>query len=60
MTEDTEYENNLEKWNPNKTYYADSTITYNGKVYEAKWWTKGDIPNEKVANPWETPWKLIK
>ncbi|PAB58998.1 carbohydrate-binding protein [Anaeromicrobium sediminis] len=52
-------ENNWEKWNPTMAYHAGSKVTYKGKVYEAKWWTKGDMPDKKVVNPWETPWQLV-
>ena len=28
-------------------------------VYEAKWWTQGDLPDNPVLQAWETPWQLI-
>ena len=67
IDETKEYENNFdslkdnwEKWNPKETYYSGSQVTYNNKMYEAKWWTKGDDPSKNVTNSWETPWKSIK
>jgi chitinase len=28
-------------------------------VYEAKWWTQGELPDNPVLQSWQTPWKLI-
>ena len=28
-------------------------------MYIAKWWTKGDLPDNPVLNDWETPWQLV-
>ncbi|MGU9537574.1 chitinase [Clostridium tepidum] len=47
-------------YNPNKEYYAGDKVSYKGKIYKAKWWTKGFAPDTKVANSWETPWELVK
>ncbi|WDV45144.1 glycosyl hydrolase family 18 protein [Clostridiaceae bacterium M8S5] len=49
----------IDPWNSNIVYWGGEQVTYNGKVYEAKWWTRGDVPDKPVANPWETPWKLV-
>ena len=28
-------------------------------VYEAKWWTQGDQPDNPVLQDWQTPWTLL-
>lgn len=49
----------LQEWNSSTVYWGGSQVTYKGKTYEAKWWTQGDAPDKAVANPWETPWKIV-
>lgn len=46
-------------WRPTDIYVAGDRVMYNGKLYEAKWWTKNFEPNKKVSKSWETPWKEI-
>jgi chitinase len=46
-------------WDPETTYLAGTKVTWHRNVYEAKWWTKGDLPDDAVLEAWETPWKLI-
>lgn len=48
------------EWDVNKTYVAGDEVTYDGKTYVAKWWTKGDLPTKEVNYPWETPWERVK
>lgn len=45
-------------WQSDKVYWGGDEVQYNGDVYKAKWWTKGDRPDKKVANTWDTPWEL--
>jgi hypothetical protein len=40
-------------WDSNKAYKAGDRVVYNGSTYEAKWWTKGNVPSSSDA------WKLI-
>ncbi|NFK79214.1 enhancing factor [Clostridium botulinum] len=47
------------EWNPSKSYNTGDKVSYKGKIYKAKWWSKGFAPDTKVQNPWETPWELI-
>lgn len=49
----------MDEWNKTDVYWGGDRVTYNGNVYEAKWWTKGDEPGKSVANPWDTPWMLM-
>ncbi len=48
----------VSQWQSNTAYWAGDEVEYSGEVYVAKWWTKGDIPNEEVENEWDTPWQL--
>jgi chitinase len=46
-------------WNEDATYLAGTKVTWHRNVYEAKWWTKGDLPDDAVLDAFETPWTLI-
>ncbi len=45
-------------WQSDTAYWAGDEVEYNGKIYVAKWWTKGDNPDKQVENEWDTPWRL--
>ncbi|KHS55251.1 carbohydrate-binding protein [Francisella tularensis] len=40
-------------WNANTVYNSGDQVSYNGKTYTAKWWTKGDIPGN--SDVWSSP-----
>lgn len=46
-------------WKEIDTYLQGVKVVWHGNVYEAKWWTKGDVPDNPVLQSWETPWRLI-
>ncbi|WP_035748847.1 chitinase [Arthrobacter sp. 35W] len=46
-------------WSDLATYVQSDRIVWQGNVYEAKWWTKGDVPNDPLHEGAQTPWKLI-
>ncbi|MCR4650360.1 MAG: family 16 glycosylhydrolase [Lachnospiraceae bacterium] len=46
----------VDKWNANAVYTKGSRVSYNGKVYEASWWTQGTNPEQQGV--WG-PWKLV-
>jgi chitinase len=46
-------------WSPTATYLAGDKVVWHHNVYEVKWWTKGDVPDNPVLQSWETPWNLI-
>ncbi len=48
-----------EIWDKKTTYLAGTKVTWHRNVYEAKWWTKGDLPDDAVLDAFETPWTLI-
>lgn len=46
-------------WSESGAYLAGTKVVWRRNVYEAKWWTQGDVPDNPVLQSWETPWKLI-
>lgn len=46
-------------WSEDATYVTDERVVWRGKVYSAKYWTSGDIPDNPVLQAAETPWTLI-
>jgi len=46
-------------WQATSSYPKGIKIVWHGNVYEAKWWTKNDLPDNPVLQAWETPWKLV-
>ncbi|WP_125560603.1 MULTISPECIES: trypsin-like serine protease [Pseudoalteromonas] len=43
-------------WDANKVYDKPDQVTYQGFKYEARWWTRGDVPSE--SGTWGV-WKLL-
>ncbi|NSY33667.1 carbohydrate-binding protein [Pseudoalteromonas sp. JC28] len=39
-------------WDADKVYLKGDRASYNGVIYEAKWWTKGNIPAADGSGPW--------
>lgn len=46
-------------WRETGIYVKGTKVVWRGHVYEAKWWTKNDLPDNPVLQAWETPWQLI-
>lgn len=46
-------------WKDTGAYPKGIKVVWHGNVYEAKWWTKNDLPDNPVLQSWETPWQLI-
>lgn len=46
-------------WDESSSYLAGTKVVWHGSVYEAKWWTSGDVPDDPVLQEWETPWTLL-
>ena len=46
-------------WRSEKTYQAGSKVVWQGRVYEAKWWTQGNQPDAHVDHVWDTPWRYL-
>jgi chitinase len=46
-------------WQATGAYPKGVKVVWHGNVYEAKWWTKDDLPDNPVLQEWQTPWQLI-
>ncbi|WP_261165788.1 chitinase [Microbacterium sp. Marseille-Q6965] len=46
-------------WDETASYLAGTKVVWRGNVYQAKWWTSGDVPDDPVLQEWETPWTLL-
>lgn len=46
-------------WSKASSYLKGTKVVWHSNVYVAKWWTRGDLPDDPVLNAWETPWSLI-
>lgn len=46
-------------WSESASYLAGAKVVLHGNVYAAKWWTRGDTPDDPVLNDFETPWTLV-
>ena len=46
-------------WNEERAYPEEKRVVWRENVYQAKWWTLGDVPDDPVVNDWETPWRLL-
>ena len=44
-------------WDSNAVYTGGQRVVYNGKIYEARWWTQGDRPDQSGA---DGAWKYIE
>lgn len=39
-------------WDPSTIYDNGERVTYDGRVFEAQWWTRGDIPGASPHSAW--------
>jgi chitinase len=46
-------------WSETGTYLEGTKVVWHQNVYQAKWWTQGDIPDNPVLQAWQTPWQLV-
>ncbi|WIB16726.1 MULTISPECIES: chitinase [unclassified Curtobacterium] len=46
-------------WDDEASYLEGTKIVWHRNVYEAKWWTSGDLPDDAVLSAYETPWQLV-
>ncbi|MGY5581995.1 chitinase [Vibrio cincinnatiensis] len=40
----------VEVWDMSKVYYGGDQVTYQGVLYQAKWWSQGNLPTQ--GDPW--------
>jgi len=48
--------NDIPQWSKDGIYLDGNVVKYEGKLYKARWWSKGDVPSKKVENIWDKPW----
>nr|ABO15008.1 chitinase [Bacillus amyloliquefaciens] len=41
------------EWKDTAVYTGGDRVVFNGKVYEAKWWTKGEQPDQAESGVWK-------
>jgi chitinase len=46
-------------WSVDTIYPKNTKIVRNSNVYETKWWSQGDIPDNAALQAFETPWELV-
>ncbi len=46
-------------WSPGARYLEGTKVVWHKNVYQAKWWTEGDLPDNPVLQSSQTPWQLI-
>lgn len=46
-------------WSPTGAYLEGTKVVWHRNVYQAKWWTQGDVPDNPVLQTWQTPWELV-
>lgn len=46
-------------WSATGGYLQGTKVVWHHNVYQAKWWTQGDVPDNPVLQSWETPWELV-
>jgi chitodextrinase len=40
-------------WRADTIYTGGEVVVYNGKKYQAQWWTQGDVPGSEEWGPWK-------
>ena len=46
-------------WRSGKAYEQGAKVVWQGRVYEAKWWSQDDQPDAPVKEVWDTPWRYL-
>ena len=46
-------------WRRGRVYMEGEKVVWQRTVYEAKWWTSDDPPDQPVKNAWDTPWRTV-
>ncbi len=59
QTIDKQEESPYQIWSESGTYLEGTKVVWHKNVYQAKWWTQGDIPDNPVLQSYQTPWQLI-
>ena len=46
-------------WRRGRAYMEGEKVVWQRTVYEAKWWTRDDPPDQPAGNEWDTPWRTV-
>jgi chitinase len=46
-------------WRAKTIYHVGDEVTWHHNVFQAKWYTQGDLPDAPVAHEWDSPWLLL-
>ncbi|MCX7521482.1 glycosyl hydrolase family 18 protein [Microbacterium sp. STN6] len=46
-------------WKATSAYLEGTKVVWHRNVYVAKWWSRGDVPDNPVLQEWSTPWTLL-
>ena len=46
-------------WSEEGSYLQGTKVVWHQNVYQAKWWTQGESPDNPVLQSWQTPWELV-
>jgi chitinase len=46
-------------WQTARVYVKGDKVVWRGSVYQAKWYSQGDVPDAPVQHDWNTPWRLV-
>lgn len=48
-----------EIWAKDRVFQKEAKVVWHGYVYQAKWWSQGDLPDNPALKSFETPWSLL-
>ncbi|HVV58605.1 MAG TPA: chitinase [Gaiellaceae bacterium] len=46
-------------WHAKTIYRVGDKVTWHHSVFQAKWYTQGDLPDAPVEHEWDSPWLLL-
>ena len=46
-------------WRADRAYQEGEKVVWQRTVYEAKWWTTNNPPDQPAASQWDTPWQIV-
>lgn len=46
-------------WRSGRAYEEGDKVVWQGRVYQAKWYSQGEQPDAPVKNVWDTPWRYL-
>jgi len=59
LSQDNPADSPYQIWSPSGAYLEGTKVVWYHYIYQAKWWTQGNVPNDPVLQSWQTPWELI-